>query len=616
MTLRHKIAFMLCVLALIACQKEPVSTTDPLPMPPGIDESKDTSRKPGDSFYDYCNGTWLKNTPIPAQRATGPMYDQSLVIDKLLEELKASDPDIAHYYKLRDAASGNPEASKAYLDAIKAKFPKPATPEEYYISFGKMIAEGIYPSWDSPLLPVFNLAWVDGVQKGMITPIIDEIPFDLPTTPDPGNPFRTPVPEPVFSSLTPVSATKAGLSAESLIIQGMGLDPANFVTDPEWDKFWKKMNGKSLEELQVIWDETWANYEKYGADTLSDITRASADLSLGYTRSYHFVQKNVPPRLKEKILGITKDIQASLRNRIQQVEWMSETTKSNAIDKLDHCGLHVMYPDKWYADCIPDVSECKTLVEFVQKANKGIFNLRRQLIGTADIFSQQITKGNFTDDFYIPVDLTFVNAFYSPEHNAILIYPALFLPPMLPEGVSEAYEYAVFMIIGHEFTHGFDNVGSMYDKFGNKKNWWTVADKMSFEERSALFADCHNHLEIDPVRKPGIYNDGKITLHENIADLGGFLTALDTYMVHLDRDGYTGETRNEQLRKFYESFAHFWQVQYSDASLEIFPKKDTHSIARLRVNGVVMNTDLWYELYHVDRNCHLFLPEERRAYIW
>ena len=99
-------------------------------------------------------------------------------------------------------------------------------------------------------------------------------------------------------------------------------------------------------------------------------------------------------------------------------------------------------------------------------------------------------------------------------------------------------------------------------------------------------------------------------------DLGGFLSALGAYEARPQADGYSGETYKGQLRKFYESYAYVWRVQYSDEKLAQFPEKDVHSHARLRANGVVMNTDLWYDLFEVDRNCKLYLPQERRAYIW
>ena len=103
---------------------------------------------------------------------------------------------------------------------------------------------------------------------------------------------------------------------------------------------------------------------------------------------------------------------------------------------------------------------------------------------------------------------------------------------------------------------------------------------------------------------------------ENIADLGGFLTVLDAYQARLHEQGFGGEELKNQLRKFYESYAHIWSVQYGDDKFSVLQKTDVHSHARLRVNGVVMNTDLWYDLYDVDRNNLLYLPPERRTKIW
>ena len=121
---------------------------------------------------------------------------------------------------------------------------------------------------------------------------------------------------------------------------------------------------------------------------------------------------------------------------------------------------------------------------------------------------------------------------------------------------------------------------------------------------------------VQNIEHSGVFTDGRRTLGENIADLGGFLVTLDAYIKRLREQGYFGEEFDAQLRKFYESYADMWCMKYSDEKLFSILYYDTHSHCRIRTNGVVMNTDLWYDLYGVDRNNILYLPPERRTHIW
>ena len=608
MKVHSLLAAGLAVLLMVSCAKDPQSATDSLPLPSGAEAGKDLSIKPGDNFYDYCNGTWLKNTPIPAKSAVGGMYGQTEAMEERVKELRTKVPDIEKFYSLKEAASGQPEASKAFIDALKARFPKPKTKEEAFITIGKLIAEG-FPVWGTNLFQVWTLVWKDGKLMGSLLPPIGlSGASDSPLPPGEIDP----------ALLVPIAQTKAGEegSALSLVIKGMGLDPSLFVIDPSMAAFWDLLGQLSLEELLSGIDDSWEYFDQFCEEQLKESARNTAAFANAYTLSYYFANTFLTKEFKDKYLGITREIQGSLRNRIRNVDWMSETTKANAIDKLDYCTLNVAYPDQWYMDAVAKYTDCATLAEAVYRGNRGIAVMKGHLLGSKDMFSAMLTTAVPSTDTFIPADLTLMNAMYAPAYNAVFIYPALMLPPTLPENVTAAYEYAMFVIIGHEFTHGFDTSGSQYDKYGNKDNWWTVADRMAFEDRRDNLVACYSHLEIDPVRKPGLFSKGDLTQTEDIADLGGFLTALDAYKARLQADGYTGETYNEQLRKFYESFAYVWRVQYSDEKLAQFPEKDVHSHARLRTNGVMMNTDLWYDLFDVDRNCKLYLPKERRAYIW
>ena len=606
-----------------ACSKddgEASSATDPYHYPDDYLANKDLSVKPGDSFFDYCNGTWLKENPIPddLSKNIGGIYAAKEAMEVRVQELKKTVPDIGRFFTLLDHMHDYSKESRDYITALAAKYKKPATKEEAYRTLGKMFMDGIdvvqaTPIWDKDrlkltILPVsaYRINTQENIERMK------------------SQPRRS------------LSTTRGenGETALTLVAEGMGIDPAMLqmseVEILRWNIYW---DSHSVDDLYQVMQSAFLTYKAFADEaglaefnktlpakdqaTLKSL-RIDARMELNYLMSYHVQQKYMPQSLKDKFVNITKEIQASLRKRIARVDWMSETTKNNAIDKLNNCHMCVGYPDTWHKECLPALADCKTMVEALHRLKAANARLTAKLVGTDDLFAVRIMSSmQGPDEEPIPSDLTLVNALYMLTDNSISIYPAMLLPPLMPTGdVSEACYYAVFTIIGHEFTHGFDNNGSEWDKYGERRNWWTVADKMNFKERSETLVRTFNLLELDTERDPLIYCDGARTLGENIADLGGFLTALDAYQERLDQQGFTGETRNEQLRKFYESYAHLWCIQYGSNTFEILKHDDVHAHGRLRVNGVVMNTDMWYNLYNVNRNHLLYLPVERRSYIW
>ena len=606
-----------------ACSKDEAeeipSATDPYPYPADYTANKDLSVHPGDSFYDYCNGTWLKNHPIPddPNKTLGGIYAAKEAMEERVEEVKKSVPDISHFFTLTDHMHDYSKESRDYITAQMAKYKKPATKEEAYRTLGKMFKDGID-------VVHLSLIWDKDKLKAVILPaskVIDTEQY---------------IQQLQSQERRSLSVTRAGggETALTLLAEGMGIDPTMLqMSEAEilrWNDFWESY---TLDDLYQMMRDSWLFYKAYADEagmaeynktlpgeqqaTLKSLSN-DARLELNYVMSYHLQQKYLPQSLKDKYVNITKEIQSALRKRIERVEWMSETTKNNAIDKLNHCRMCVAFPDTWHKECLPALADCKTLVEALHRLKAANAQLMTKLVGTDDIFTDRLMgamKSSSGD--LMPTDLSLVNALYMPDDNSITIYPAMLLSPLMPsDNVSEACYYAVFTIIGHEFTHGFDNSGAEWDKYGAHKNWWTVADRMNFEERSANLVSTFNLLELDPERDPLFFCDGKRTLGENIADLGGFLAALDAYQMRLDQQGFTGETRNEQLRKFYESYAHLWCIQYGENTFEILKHNDVHAHGRLRVNGVVMNTDLWYNLYNVNQNHLLYLPAKRRAYIW
>ncbi len=207
------------------------------------------------------------------------------------------------------------------------------------------------------------------------------------------------------------------------------------------------------------------------------------------------------------------------------------------------------------------------------------------------------------------------NAYYEPTFNTLCILPLLLTEKFFSASTSDAFNFGVASILGHEMAHGFDSEGAKYDKEGVRSNWWAMNDAMEFAERCQLLTECYNNLQVYPEADPDLYNNGALTLNENIADLGGFLTAFDAYTARLSRQGFYGEELEKQQRKFFESFAEL-QRSYYTFDYANLAKTSDHSLFRDRVNGVLMNVDAWYDLYDVQPGHKLYLSPSRRAYIW
>lgn len=606
---KHLWASGLLLLGLLSCDKAPESATDPLPFP--MDANKDLTVSPGDDFWQYCNGTWLAAQPPVASGAIGGMYDADLEMDRRVETLRREVPTLGRFFDMMEKMYDNGKASQAYIDAKKAEIKRPESQEEAFRAMGAMIMEGVFPLGGG-----LRLVQRDGKFVGMLMPPID---LAIP-----------PLPEP--ERLVPLSSlqTKAGASVFSWIAEGMGVSLDNLYGDESWSALFDVFLVKSLDELYAMMLDAWDAFGIYvspeglaAVNAKNKIKRTEQDvkdearLLINYPLSYELARKYIPESDKQHFVEIVESIRRGLRNRIMRVDWMSSTTKNNALAKLDKMNMFVSYPDQWYQEGLPDISGCGSFVEMARVLQASQEKTKAKLLGTDDTFNVTLLGSIIgSDGRSYPSDLTLVNAFYSPTNNCIVMFPSMAMAPILKTGVSEAREYATFAIIGHEMTHGFDSNGALYDPEGRQINWWTVADKMSFEEKQDNLVNCYNHLEYASPDGRILNGDGIRTLGENIADLGGFLTVLDVYRDHLHEQGFFGAVYQSQLRKFFESYADVWCVKYGLDKIENFIKKDEHSPASLRVNGVVMNCDLWYDLYGVTRDNKLYLPEERRSYIW
>ena len=271
------------VLAAVSCQKENTSAVDNLPLPDNYAEGVDSSVKPGDSFFDYCNGAWLKKQDPHPARNIGGLYDGDIVMQQRVEQLKQTVPDIGRFYQLLDNIYTQPEKELAFINAKKAAVKKPESKEEAFRTIGKMVAEG------APFSSIsFYLLWDMDQLKGVLVPPMSAFNAD----------------EVDNDNLIPLTATKATVSqAVTYIVEGMGMNPDLFMTDPEMDFFWEELWNMSLDEIYEFMLGNWDYLQMYATEvpeTTKEKVQSRARATLSYTLSYHLIQQIFPKSRKEK----------------------------------------------------------------------------------------------------------------------------------------------------------------------------------------------------------------------------------------------------------------------------------------------------------------------------
>ena len=317
-----------------------------------------------------------------------------------------------------------------------------------------------------------------------------------------------------------------------------------------------------------------------------------------------YVEKYFPASSKEMMIKLVKNLQTALSQRIDEATWMSAATKAQAQDKLANFIVKIGYPDKWKDYSGLDIDESLSLLENMQNISAFL---------SKDYISRKVNK---------PVDKTewqmtpqTVNAYYNPTTNEICFPAAILQPPFFDPNVDEAVNYGgIGGVIGHEMSHGFDDQGSQFDKYGNQNDWWTPADKKNFEARTKVLVDYFSAYEALPGKKI----NGKLTLGENIGDNGGLnisFRALQNVLkenpaLNKPIDGFTPEQR------FFLSWATVWAGNARPEFVDRQIKTDPHSPAEARVNGALPQIDAWYKAFNIKKSDKLFVPQKKRAQIW
>ena len=322
---------------------------------------------------------------------------------------------------------------------------------------------------------------------------------------------------------------------------------------------------------------------------------------LGEALGELYVEKYFPASSKEKMLKLVGNLQTALGQHIDNLTWMSDTTKAKAKEKLAAFTVKIGYPDKWRDYSALTVDPELPYWNNIQKAIQ--FNIDYN-----------------NNDYGKPVDRArwhmspqTVNAYYNPTTNEICFPAGILQQPFFDPAADDAVNYgAIGVVIGHEMTHGFDDQGRQFDKDGNFVNWWTDDDAKAFNALADKLVAQFDSIEV----APGTRANGRLTLGENIADQGGLRVARTAYLNSLNGaegpviDGFTPDQR------FYLAYANVWAGNIRDAEILSRTQNDPHSLGRWRVNGTLRNIEPFFTAFDIKEGDPMYLPEAERVVIW
>lgn len=329
------------------------------------------------------------------------------------------------------------------------------------------------------------------------------------------------------------------------------------------------------------------------------------DGALGEAFGKLYVEKYFPAEDKAKMVELIDYLKKSFAQHIQNLSWMSNTTKAKAMEKLNKFTVKVAYPDKWkdYSKLkITSIADGGSLYQNLLNINEWQYNKDLEKIGKpVDKEKWEMTPQT-------------VNAYYNPLNNEIVFPAAILQPPFFNPQADAAVNFGgIGAVIGHEMTHGFDDQGAQFDADGNLIDWWTPEDKVNFQKVTKALAAQFDKYE--PVK--GVFVNGTFTNGENIADLGGVNIAYDALQMYLKDHKDPGKISGfTQDQRFFMSWATVWRTLSSEKYMINQVKTDPHSPGYFRSFAPLTNTDAFYKAFDVKPGDKLYKKPEDRIKIW
>jgi putative endopeptidase len=674
------IAVGACTPAQQTTEATPLAAEQKVAMKSGIlTQNMDLTVQPGDNFFNYVNGTWLKTIEIPADKASYGSF--AILADEAQEHVKAiidtasqgDYPVGSDEQKVGDMYSSYMDVenrNKIDIKPLKSEFDKIAnitsydqlveyfayavkygystpvsffqyadfkSPNEYALYawqagiglpdreyYFKEDEDGkkILAEYQAHIEKMFTLAGLKNGAKtadmllALETKIAQQHMKKEQARNWAENYNKLSMEElkvlmPNFNWSTFVKASGFDMPESMVIMQSdflAGIDKVIAETSlDDWKSFlqWGVINS-SAGSLSMEMDK--ANFDfystvLYGVEEQRPMWRRGTGLlnsTLGEVIGKVYVKRHFSPEAKQRMQVMVDNLISAYEVSIKELDWMTDETRIQALEKLSKFTVKIGYPDKW-----KDYSA-------LQVSDNDLFgNLRN----AADVnYAEELAKqGKPVDKTEWGMTPQTVNAYYNPTANEIVFPAAILQAPFFDLEAEDAVNYGgIGAVIGHEIGHGFDDSGSTFDGDGVLRNWWTDADREEFKNRTGKLVDQYNAFEA----LEGVFVNGEFTLGENIGDLGGISIALRAYQMSLNGaasptlDGFTGEQR------VFLGFGQVWAGKYRDEALKSQINTDPHSPAQFRANGSVRNVPEFYTAFDVMPTDALYLPDKERVKIW
>ncbi len=331
-----------------------------------------------------------------------------------------------------------------------------------------------------------------------------------------------------------------------------------------------------------------------------EIMASAVDQSLGEALGQLYVKKYFGDDAKKRVQELVNNLQKAMATRMDKLDWMSDSTKQKAKEKLFAITKKIGYPDKWR-----DYGSV-TIVKGKYFENVVATNANNYQFGLAKL-NKPVDRSEW---FTSPSTVT---AYNNPSANEIVFPAAILQPPYFDNGADDALNYGgIGMVIGHEITHTFDDQGAQFDKEGNVKNWWAKGDYDQFKAKTQKVIDLYNTFTVLDT----VHVKGAMTVGENTADIGGVAMAYDAFKLTKEGQDTTKIGGYTPDQRFFISVARIWRVKMKDAFLRLWINNNPHSPPLWRVNSPLMNNPHFYEAFNVKSGDSMYLSSEKRVQIW